>query len=109
MSDNITNLHKDPVPNMIGPKISGHSVIIDGRAIPNMTLRDNGDRIEFVLDNRYSYEFPREWAYLAAAFAAEAMAIGAGHSHISQPHNSSKAFAPQCIGIEIIGDGNKPA
>ena len=102
MTDNITNLHKDPVPAMIGPKRSGHDVIIDGHAIPNMRLHDRGDRIEFVLDDRYSYEFPREWAYLAADFAAIAMAIGAGHTHFKYPHRSNKSYAPQCVGIEIM-------
>lgn len=79
MSDNVVQLPgTDVVGDMLGPKFSGHSVIIDGRLIPDLHAYDRGESIEFVLDGRLAFEFPREWAFLAAAFAANAMAIGAG-------------------------------
>jgi len=102
MSNNITKL-SDPmekvISDMTGPKRSGHDVIIDGRAVPGLIMRDRGDEIEFVLDGRYSFSFPRGWAYLAASFASTAMAIGAGHPSASAPHKSTKAFAPRCVNI----------
>jgi hypothetical protein len=107
--DNVTRLHKDPVPDMIGPKPIGNSVIVEGHIIPNMTMIDRGDIVEFVIDNRMGFEFPRECAYTAACFAATAMAIGAGHPHFKYPHKSNQAYASPCVGIEITDDGIKPA
>lgn len=105
MNDNITPLHKDPVPDMIGPKIIGNSVIVEGHKIPNMTMIDRGDIVEFIIDGRMAFEFPRECAYTAAIFAATAMAVGAGHPHFKYPHSSNNSYATPCVGIEITDNG----
>ena len=80
MSDNITHLppKRDLIAEMTGPQNSGNAVIIDGRRIPNCIMYDRGDEIEFVLDHRLGFSFPRDQAWNAAAFAFAAMAIGAG-------------------------------
>jgi hypothetical protein len=84
----------EAAPSVKGPARGGHSVIVDGRKIPNIAVFDNGgDMVEFVLDDRLSFSFPREWSRLAASFAAQAMAIGAGHPSIGAPHKSGQAFA----------------
>lgn len=83
------------VDNMQGPERVGNTVIIDGRAIPKLHMHDNGDEVEFVLDGRLAFGFPREWAYLAATFAANAMAIGSGYSFIGA-ETRERPFAPKC-------------
>jgi hypothetical protein len=94
---------------MIGPKAVGHDVIIDGHKIPNLTMIDRGEIVEFILDRRMAFEIPREYAYTAASFAATAMALGAGHPHFAYPHRSNQSYASPCVGIEITDDGIKPA
>lgn len=108
MTDNITTLGADErarkqiddlIASMVGPVSTGAAVIIDGRAIPNLTMHDHGERVSFILDGRFGFEFPREWAHQAAAFAAQAMAIGAGYPWLGAA-SRDRPFAPQvaCIG-----------
>lgn len=101
----IIELHKDRIEALIkemtGPAMIGNSVIIEGHRIPNMVMIDRGAMIEFVLDGRMAWDFPREWAYYAASFAATAMAIGAGHPHYTAPHKSNKSYANPCVQIEM--------
>jgi hypothetical protein len=101
MSDNnIVNLKE--VPSIIGSYAEDYSVIVDSRAIPKIRCRDNGETIDIILDRRFCYTFPKDLAYLAAAFAAQAMAIGAGYSHLGAS-NKEQPFAPQVMQIEIEG------
>lgn len=90
---------RDLIAEMMGPKQTGFAVIIDGRKIPNCVMFDRGDIIEFVLDHRLGFEVPREAAYIAAAFAFAAMAIGAGFAHPSAMHFTQRPFSPECIGL----------
>lgn len=101
MTDNVVHLPgPDSVPSLFGPERSGHSVIIDGRVVPNLHAYDRGDTVDFVLDERMAFEFPRELAYLAASFAAEAMAIGAGFP--SFRGERMRGFASPCSGIKPL-------
>ena len=81
-------------PSIIGPEIRGNAVIVDGLCIPNMHCFDCGDEIEIIIDRRFSYTFPKEWAYLAAAMAAQAMAIGEGYTHL-EVLTKDRCFAPR--------------
>jgi hypothetical protein len=80
MSDNnITEFpHRDLIAEMKGPENVGNCVRVNGREIPKLAMFDHGDEIEFILDHRVSYGFPRAQAWDAAAFALAAMAVGAG-------------------------------
>lgn len=104
MSDNITQFppKRDLIAEMTGPPTGGNAVIIDGRVIPNCMMFDRGDEIEFVLDNRLAFGFPREQAWNAAAFAFAAMAIGAGFPHPSGMHFTQRPFAAECVGLGEI-------
>ena len=84
---------RDLIDEMTGPEQRGNAVIIDGRLVPNLTMRDRGSEIEFVLDGRFSYSFPRDIAWLAASFAFCSMAVGAGFAHPSAMHFTQRAFA----------------
>ena len=82
MDDNVTELpRRDLIAEMTGPAESGNAVKINGRYIPNLVMYDRGDEVEFVLDHRLAFSFPRAQAWDAAAFAFAAMAIGAGFAH----------------------------
>lgn len=91
---------KPPPPDMRGPERIGCDVIIENRRVPNLHMHDRGDTIDFVLDGRMMFGFPKEWAYLAATFAANAMAIGAGWPCLTADKKCER-FAPECFQIEI--------
>lgn len=99
MTNNVTEFpsssQRDLVAEMKGPQQSGHSVIIDGRLVPNLVMFDRGETIEFVLDGRFIYGFPRDLAWLAASFAFSAMAIGAGFAHPAHMHFTQRPFASE--------------
>lgn len=85
---------------MTGPARGGNHVIIDGRLVPDLAMRDDGAHIEFVLDSRIMFRFPREWAFLAASFAFHAMAIGAGFGGPGGLHESARPFGVECQKVE---------
>lgn len=91
---------RDLIAEMKGPDRGGCSVIVDGRLVPNMAMHDRGETIEFVLDNRMSWSFPRAEAWNAASFAFTAMALGAGFASPSAMHFTQRAFAPECIKLD---------
>lgn len=105
MADNVTGFppKRDLIAEMTGPRQIGCAVIIDGRLVPNMLMNDFGDEIEFVLDGRLSWSFPREVAWNAASFAFSAMAIGAGFSHPAHMHFTQRPFASEavCLGSSL--------
>ena len=76
---NVTDLpRRDLITEMTGADLMGTAVIMEGREVPNMVMFDRGDEIEFVLDHRVAFGFPRAQAWNAVAFAFAAMALGAG-------------------------------
>lgn len=103
MTDNVTRLPppRDLIAEMKGPENSGSAVIIDGRAIPNCVMYDRGNEIEFVLDHRLAFSFPREQAWNAAAFAFAAMSLGAGFAHPSAMHFTQRPFAAECVQLNL--------
>lgn len=90
-------------PDLNGPIRQGCHVIVNGRMIPNLHMYEDGDETVFVLDSRLAFGFPKEIAHQAAAFAANAMAIGAGYSYLGA-ETKDRPFAPQCFGIELPSD-----
>lgn len=98
MSENIINLREAP-PSIVGAYTEDYSVVVAGREIPKMRCKDNGETIDIILDRRFCYTFPKELAYLATAFAAQAMAIGAGYSNM-EAKNKDMPFASQVMMIE---------
>lgn len=100
VTDFPTEPKRDLIAEMTGPISSGNHIIIDGRCIPNMLMYDRGEEIEFVIDNRLGFSFPRDQAWNAAAFAFAAMAIGAGFAHPAHMHFTQRPFATEtvCLG-----------
>jgi hypothetical protein len=56
---------------------SGHEVRINGGVVPHLQAFDRGEVIEFVLDERFSYPVPREWAGIFASAIAQALNLEA--------------------------------
>ena len=104
MTDNIVPLHdiEKLIYEMKGPELGGHAVIVDGRAIPRLTMRDKGGEIDLILDGRLAFPFAREWAVQAAYLAANAMALGAGYP-CATADEKTKSFAPRVAFVEIGG------
>lgn len=95
---------RDKIAEMIGPEISGHQVIVEGRAIPGLTMREEGSEICFVLDGRLSINVPRDFAIPVAWFVANALAIGQGFSHIGG-ESKDRPFAPQVMNLSDSDSG----
>lgn len=102
VGDNVTELpRRNLIAEMMGPAESGNAVIIDGRLVPDLVMYDRGDTIEFVLDRRLGFGFPRAQAWDAAAFAFAAMAIGAGFAHPEHMHFTQRPFAAE---VKSLGE-----
>jgi hypothetical protein len=103
--DNVTDFPTEPkrdlIAEMKGPKQGGHSVIIDGRLMPNVVMFDEGDTITFLLDGRLGFPVAREHAWQAAAFAFAAMAIGAGFAHPAHMHFTQRPFSSEVHEIKL--------
>jgi hypothetical protein len=98
VTDFPTEPKRDLIAEMKGPDNIGSSVIMEGRLIPKVAMFDRGDEIEFVLDGRLAYGFTRDQAWNAMAFAAAAMAVGAGFPHYSGgQHFTQREFATKCV------------
>jgi len=100
VTDFPTEPKRDLISEMTGPDNGGCSVIIDGRLMPHVAMYDRGDEIEFVIDHRLGFSFPRDVAYQAASFAFSAMAIAAGFRHQSGPHFTQHAYAGECVKLD---------
>lgn len=98
MSDNVTEFpRRDLIAEMTGPENLGNSVIIDGRLMPHVAMFDRGETIDFVIDHRLSFPFPREHAYQAASFAFAAMSIAAGFRHFTGKHFTQHEYASEVV------------
>jgi hypothetical protein len=85
----------DPVDEIKGPSRYGNVIVIDGHEVPNMWIVDKGETVELCFPGPVHYIFPRDIAAHACALAAKAMAIGAGHSHVSSEHAMTKPYGPK--------------
>lgn len=93
---------RDLIGEMTGPQRFGNEVIIGNRVVPNMHMRDCVNEIEFVLDGRLCFAFPRDIAYQAADFAFSAMAIGAGFAHPSAMHFTQRQYTPEIVHLDAV-------
>ena len=85
---------------MKGAQRSYTTVVVEGRAIPGLSMNDRGDAIELIVDHRFSVDFPREIAPQAAWLIANAMAVASGYAFLGSP-NKDQPFAPQVARIEL--------
>lgn len=109
MTDNITNFpdreRRDLIAEMKGAEQQGNCVNLKGYRIPNITMFDRGDHVDFCLDGRIVWSFSRDVAYDAIDFAATAMAVGAGYPHYeASEHHTQRSFAPK---VFHIGDDHE--
>ena len=93
----------DPVNEMKGAARFGDEIIVDGHLVPNMYMVDRGETVELVFDGPVVYVVPRDIFPLVASACAKAMAVGAGHSHISSEHAVTKAYGPKVNMITSVG------
>ena len=93
---------QDPVNEMKGAARFGDEIIVDGHLVPNMWMVDRGETVELVFDGPVIYCMPRELFPLVASACAKAMAVGAGHSHVSSEHAVTKAYGPKAHMITSV-------
>lgn len=96
---NVTDFPRkiDNIDAVKGPERFGNDIIIDGHVVPNMWMVDRGSTIELVFPGPVAYMFPREIAAHAAGACAKAMAVGAGHTHLSSPHGVTKSYGTPAV------------
>ncbi len=82
---------------MKGPARSGNDVFIDGHVVPNMWMKESDTMVELFFPGPVAYQFPKDIAAHVAHACAKAMAIGAGHSHISSEHAVTKSYGPKAV------------
>jgi hypothetical protein len=99
MVDNVTNFPAPPgkKPWHI-PFSEPDQVIIEGRFIPKLGARDEGDEVCIILDGRFAINGPKELGSTVAWLVANALAIGEGYSHLGA-ETKERPFAP--IGTQI--------
>jgi hypothetical protein len=78
---------------LIGP-FETYKVVVEGRAIPKLTGWPRGDETTLVLDGRLAIDVPNDLAPQVAWLVANALAIGAGYSHLGA-ESKDQPFAPQ--------------
>lgn len=88
--------------DFFGPTLnpSWHRVIIEGKLIPQMLVRDCGGNVEVLFDDRWVYIFDtKEMALMACSLAANAMAVGSGYSFLCA-ENRDMPFAPTVMTLD---------
>lgn len=98
MSDNIIKFPKDETSELLVGPFEYYKVVVDGRAIPNLTGFHDGDKIALVLDGRFSISVSKDDATPVAWMIANALAIGAGYPSMNAA-DKSRPFAPQIAQI----------
>jgi hypothetical protein len=101
MSDNVTQFPIEPPPKLLVGPFEEYRVVVDGRVIPRLTGHYEGDKIALVLDGRFSHSFSQGDAYSAAWLIANALAIGAGYSHLGA-ESKEHPFAPKAMQVDTI-------
>lgn len=105
MTDNVTDFpqtqKRDLIAEMTGPENLGTALVIEGREVPGIAMFNRGDEIEFVIDHRVAFGFPKDQAWNAAAFAFAAMSYGAG----CDPLNfERRPFAKKVVKLNSMPD-----
>lgn len=100
MSSNVTSFPTQRQPALLVGPFEYHKVVVDGRAIPRLTGWPQADgRVTLILDGRFAVDYPDEEAARQSAWLiANALAIGAGYSHVGA-ESRDMPFAPQIAEI----------
>lgn len=86
---------------LVGP-FSYHKVVVDGRAIPRLTGCPHGpDETTLIVDGRFMIDVPNSLAHQVAWLVANALAVGAGFSHLGATSKDATPFAPQIAEISL--------
>ena len=94
MTDVVQFPQTKPPELLVGP-FEYWKVVVDGRAIPNLTGHREADGIWFTIDHRLmGGPFDEAAAYQAANLIAQGMAVAAGYSHAGAA-SKDMPFAPQ--------------
>jgi hypothetical protein len=100
-SATIIDLPKPPPPDWIVGPFTSYHCIIEGRVIPQLTaVRCPNGNVVLTVDNRFSSEVPGDKAYEIAWLIVQALAVGAGYSHLGA-ENKEQPFAAMCSRISL--------
>lgn len=106
MTNNVTQFPKQGAPEfMIGP-FEEYRVVIEGRLIPHLTAKREGENVFLMVDNRMGITVPKDRAYDICWLVANAMAVAKGYPCLSS-ENTDRPFAPQCAELSSTPDNGK--
>ena len=77
------------------PCAEADRVMIEGRLIPKLRARDQGDEVSIILDGRFCVDVPKELGRSVAWLVANALAIGQGYAYLGS-ESKDRPFAPMC-------------
>lgn len=98
---NITEFPKKEQADWHMPFHEADRVVIEGRMIPKLTARPEGDDVAIILDGRLSISVPKALGRQVAWLVANALAIGEGYPYLGA-ETKDRPFAPQSMQIEGI-------
>jgi hypothetical protein len=103
----VTHLPPPPeLPELLSGPFTVWRVIVDGRTIPGLTGFRDAEGIWLVVDERFGGgPFTEESARQAASLIAQALAIGAGYSHIGA-ESKDRPFAPLTFALDGVPGGS---
>lgn len=97
--DNVKPFRKQS--SLFGPPVTGNRLVVEGRSIPKVVVHQRGDKVEFVLDGRFSCIVPEEYAHPVAFLLANAIAIGEGYPS-ANAEDKSRPFAPKLMQLPTV-------
>ena len=92
---------RDRVEDMKGCTTDYHTVVVEGREIPKLRMKQRDDtngKVSLQLDGRWEIDLPSEQAPTVAWMIANALAIGEGYAFLGSP-NKDKPFASEVRGL----------
>jgi hypothetical protein len=112
MNDNVTPISDQstsPLEELFSaPKPLGTPAVVDGRVIRQLMVSQKGNRVHLQLDGRLGIDIPSELAVDVCWLIANALAIGAGYSHVGA-ESRAQPFAPVCVQLTRPHDTGEDA
>lgn len=103
---------RDAVEQMKGCRSDYLSVVVEGREIPKLRMKERADTesgmISLQVDGRFEIDVPAEYAPSVAWLVAQSLAIGSGYAFLGS-ETKDRPFAPEARGIPsgMVGSDDK--
>lgn len=93
----VVNFPEKSLDPLVGP-FTEYRVVVEGRCIPNLTGRREGDHTWLIVDGRFGAPVPNDSANQVAWLLGNAMAVAGGYSSLNA-ESKDMPFAPKMMRI----------